>query len=198
MADWVAIANMVGAHVGSETRITSPTDNRTLARAIRAVWDLQRRAAIRDGSWNFAMVRKSLPALDGTPAYGYAYQYQLPTGCLRVIEIASDSAYDNYQLEAGKLLCNVEGPLDIRCLVDIEEPTLWDAVFTEAFALRVAWAIGNKIAGSAFDRDKVWRDYERSVAAAKRVDALENPPIEREESDWVTARERPADWMMRP
>lgn len=198
MADWVAIANMVGAHVGSETRITSPGDERTLARAIRSVWDLQRRAAIRDGAWNFAMHRANLAALSGTPPHGFAYQYQLPANCLRVIEIANDSAYDNYQLEAGKLLCDVEGPLAIRCLVDVTEPTLWDASFTEAFALRVAWAIGQKIAGSAFDRDKVWRDYQRTVAAAKRVDAIENPPIEREESDWVRAREYTAEWMHRP
>lgn len=198
MAGWVEIANMAGAHVGSETRITSPTDDRTLARTIRAVWDLQRRAAIRDGSWNFATHRANLPALADAPAHGYAYQYQLPADCLRVLQIADDMAYDNFRCEGGRLLCDVDGPLAIVCLIDKLVPEEWDALFAEAFALRIAWAIGTRIAGSAFDRDKVWRDYRAVTASAKQQDAMENPNIEREESDWITARHRSAEWDARP
>jgi hypothetical protein len=198
MSSWVEVANMIGAHIGTETRITSPDDDRTLARSIRAVWDLQRRAALRDGAWNFAVARHQLPALTSEPPFGFAYQYRLPAACLRVLEIADNAAYKNYQCEGGLLLCDVEGPLPVRVLVDVEEPGKWDAGFTEAFALRVAWAIGRKIAGSAFDKDKVWADYRRATEAAKRVDALENPPIEREESDWVMARTMPAEWQPNP
>lgn len=188
MASWVDIANMIGAHVGTETRVTSPTDNRTLARAIRAVWNLQRQAAIRDGSWNFSSRRARLAALAAAPAHGFAYQYQAPAGCLRLLEVNDDDADDRYQIEGGKILCDVTGPLDIRYAVDVEEPAEWDALFVEAFALRVAWAIGTKIAGSSFDTNKIWRSYQGVLPRAKRVDAGENPPLEQDESEWILAR----------
>lgn len=195
MASWVEIANMIGTHVGSSTRITDPDDDRTLARKIRAVWDLQRREAIRDGSWNFAVQRDKPAALVDVPAHGFEYQFNLPSSCLRLIEVrAGGGQIDDYRLEAGRILCNHSGPIETICLVDVEEPAKWDAAFTAAFAWRVAWAIGNSVSGSAFDKQGAWRGYTEASAAAKRVDAMENPPIEREESDWITARHSGAFW----
>ena len=193
MADWVQIANLAGGIIGTETRITSPDDDRTLARSIRNVWDLQRRSAIREGSWNFAMRRASLPALNETPAFGFSYAYQLPAANLRLIEVIGLDR-DEYQAEDGKVLCNASGPLLIRHMVDVDNVALWDDLFAETFAARIAWKIGAKIAGSSFDKASAWRMYEAGLAASKRVDAMENPPIEREESDWVTARHGGAFW----
>lgn len=198
MANWTDIANMAARHVGTTTRITSPDDDRPLAKAIRAVWDLQRRAAIRDGSWNCFTERHRLPALTTAPAFGFDYAYKLPAGCLRLLQVTNDPGYDAYQLEAGKILCDAEAPLDIRCLIDNDMVAAWDDGFIEAFALRIAWAVGTAIAGSSFDKSKVWEDYRASLSSAKRVDAMENPPIEREESDWVSSRWAGATWHMRP
>jgi hypothetical protein len=48
--------------------------------------------------------------------------------------------------------------------------------------------IGRRIAGSAFDKDRTYRAYRDALSAAQGSDALENPPIGQEESDWVLAR----------
>jgi hypothetical protein len=129
------------------------------------------------------------------PEHGFDYQFPLPAGCLRVLEVKVDGRQiEAFRLEGGKILCDASGPLETICLVDVTEPALWDAAFTGAFALRVAWAIGTKIAGSSFDKDKVWRSYQVSLAGAKRVDAAENPTLERDESDWILARHSPATW----
>lgn len=188
MSDWVEVANLAGAAIGASTRITSPDDNRTLARNLRAVWDLQRRAVIRDGSWNFATSRQALPALKDAPAFGYAYAYQLPALCLRLLEVIDITTSGDYQLEGRTILTDIAAPLKVRLLLDVTEPALWDEEFSQSFALRLAWAIGTKIAGSTFDKDKVWRDYKSSLASAKRVDAMENPPIDEMDSNWITDR----------
>jgi hypothetical protein len=189
MTDYVTIANMAAARIGTETRISSPDDDRFVARTIKAGWDIQRQAAIRDGAWNFASRRGELPAENNPDKIIYPWQYgfQLPQGCLRLIEVL-DRSRDAYSLEGDSILANTLGPLYIRYLVDVEEPAHWDAGFAESFALRLAWRLGRRIAGSAFDQDQCGMEYRQSLSVAKRVDARENPTIMQEESDWILAR----------
>lgn len=188
MSDYVTIANMAATRIGTE-RISSPDDNRFVARVIKAAWDIERQAAIRDGAWNFAMRRADLAAVDdpGLVIYPWEYGFQLPEGCLRLIEVL-DRARDDYAIEGQLILANVSGPLYIRFLVDVEEPALWDATFAQSFALRLAFRCGRRIAGSSFDQDQCWAEYRQSLSAAKRVDARENPDIGQEDSSWIAAR----------
>jgi hypothetical protein len=183
---------LAAAVVGSGTSITDPADDTPIARAITGVWDLSRRAAIRDGSWNFATRRKRLAALSAVPDFGFDYQFQMPPGCLRELEVWSDGRQlgaGEYQFEGGRVLCDASGPLDVRYLVDVPEPVSWDDTFAQALAYKIALQIGTKIAGSAFPASEVQASYGGAIAASKRVDAIENPPIEQEESEWILARE---------
>jgi len=193
MATEIQIYHAAAAAIGSGTRVTSPDDDTTMARSIKGVWDLERRAAIRDGAWNFATRRDALPALTETPAFEFEFAYRLPADCLRLIDVRG-VAREHYQLEAGRILCNSSGPLHIRCLVDVPEPAEWDDQFARAFALRIAMAIGTKIAGSSFDKSKVSALYQQALRDAQGVDALENPRIEMEESDWIAARHVGVSW----
>ncbi len=188
MANYVQIANLAAVEIGTEARITDPNEDKVLARNVKAVWDLQRRAAIREGSWNFAARRAALPALAEEVGYPFTYVYQLPADCLRLIEVLDASARTDYQLEGGKILCNISGPLYIRYAVDVADQAAFDEAFADAFAKRIAWTIGHKIAGSTFDKGAAERRYWAAIMAAKRVDAMENPPIEQEESSWIEAR----------
>lgn len=187
MPSYVQVANLAAASIGTDSRITDPNENRTFARAVAAVWDMQRRAALRDGAWNFAMARKALPALAEAPSFGFERAFELPSDCLRLIEVYGLSRAD-YQLEGRTILADAGAPLEIRYLRDVTEPAEWDDGFAESFALRLAWRLGRKIAGSAYDRTAGWREYRDSLGSAKTTDALENPPIEQEESEWVTSR----------
>lgn len=188
MANYVQIANLTGAFIGTESHITDPNDDRTLARTIKSVWDIERRAVIRDGEWNFACARAELPALAGVVAYPYAYAFQLPPGCLRVLEVLNSSSRETYNLEGDTILASTTPPLYLRYLVDVENPSLWDDSFAEAFAARLAWAIGERIAGSAYNVGNGWDFYQQMLGKAKGTDARENPPMVQEESEWITAR----------
>lgn len=191
MASETDVANLALIKIGTEARVVAlDTDDRFAAATLKAVWATERQAAIRDGAWNFAGRRAALAAavLDpGETIYPWAYKYPLPSGSLRLIEVL-DTPRADYQDEGHAVLCNSAGPVYVRYSIDVPEPAQWDASFAEAFACRLAWRCGKRIAGSAFSTDDAWDDYKEALSSAKRVDARENPPIPHEESSWVTAR----------
>lgn len=189
MSSIVEVYNLAATRMGAVGRISSPDDNRAVARAISAVFAQQRRAAIRDGAWNFASKRAELAA-EYNPdrvVYPWTYAYPAPAECLRFLEVL-ECEKDAYAYEDGVILSNSAGPLRIRYLIDKPEPADWDEGFAESFGLRIAMRVGRQIGGSAFDLEQCTLDYRASLSAAKRADARENPGPGQAESDWITAR----------
>lgn len=193
MASEAEIANMAAIKMGASAVIVSLDDDRKVARTLKAVWALQRRATLREGSFNFATTRGTLAKVSGVdPAeiYPYSAAFTLPAAGLRLIEILNSELRDAYQLEKGRVLCNSEGPVYARWIFDVEEPASWDDAFAEAFACRLAWRCGREVQGADFDVNAAWAEYRTALSGGKRVDARENPPIEQEECDWILARFR--------
>lgn len=191
MSSIVEVYNLAAERMGSSTVIASPDDDRHVARTIRKVFDITRRASIRDGAWNFATRRAELAA-EYDPdrvIFPWAYGFPMPANYLRFLEVL-DCRKDEYAYEDGVVLSNSAGPLRIKYLVDVDEPANWDEGFAESFALKLAVRCGRGIGGSAFDLEQCKDDYKASLSAAKRVDARENPGPAQAESDWVLARFR--------
>ena len=189
MTSYVTIANLAASKLGEDDQLRSPDDDTHLGRTVKAVFDPARRAALRDHSWNFAMRRRELAAesLRSVP-YPWQFSFPLPADALRLIEVLNLSARSDYQLEGRSILTNAGGPVYIRYLTDVTESALWDDLFVEAFACRLAFQIGHRIVGSAFDAGTAWKVYKSALADAKRVDARENPQVPFEASSWETAR----------
>jgi hypothetical protein len=193
------IANLTAVLIGDESVIVSLDDNRTLARTLKSVWDAERRATLRDGSWNFAAKRAQLAASADAVAYPFQNAFPLPADCLRLIEVfeqgleqytlrASQYSDQNWQLEGGMVLADTDGPLFVRYVYDVPEIANWDEDAANAFAHRLAAKCGRRIAGSAFDANAAWQAYQQVLGRAKHVDAGENPPIQQEDGSWITAR----------
>lgn len=189
MTDYVSIANLAASLIGEDDQLRSPDDDTHMGRTFKASWELVRKAAIRDHTWNFAMKRAELAAeaLSSVP-YPWKYSFPLPDDCLRLVGVLNLSSREDYQLEGRSILADTAGPLYVRFLIDIPETALWDATFVTAFAARMAWQVGNRIAGSAYDKNAGWAYYQKMLAEAKRVDARENPNVAWEETEWETAR----------
>lgn len=185
------VAQLAAVRMGSEVKITSLDDDRPTARALRAVWDIERRATIRDGSFNFSARRGPLGKLDVADTaliYPYGAAFEMPADAVRLIELLDSSARLDYQIEGRQVLCNATAPLYARWSIDVPEPAEWDDQFAEAFACRLAWKCGRRVVGSEFDTQAAWTEYTRAISGAKSTDAKENPPIDQEESDWILAR----------
>lgn len=198
MASQVEIANRALTKVG-EARILALTDDVEAARTITSVWGVLRDAELRVRNWNFSITRSSLPALLAAPEFGYEYQYQLPANCIRVVQVdeyfpppsLSDyrgSSEAIWQIEGGKILTDLTAPLKVRYIARIEDTGLWDALFTEVFACRLAVEICERLTQSGGKRELAWKEYEAAVRDAVRSDAVENPPEPLPDDAWLLSR----------
>lgn len=190
MATYAAIANLAASKLGETDQLISRDDDTALGRAVRAVWDQERRAALRDHSWNFAMRRAELAATvvaTGVP-YSYANSFHLPADCLRLIERIDGCDADDWQIEGKAVLANTVGPVRIRYIADVDEPALWDDLFVEAFACRLAYQLADRLTGSESRRNAMWQAYRMALVEAKRVDARENPRFVEAPTGWELAR----------
>lgn len=198
MASQVEIANRALTKLG-EQRITSLSDDVEAARVVDSLWDIVRDAELRERNWNFSMTRASLAALVSTPDWGFAYQYQLPSDCLRVVQVdeyfpgPSMSDYRNsseaiWQIEGGKILTDIGAPLPIRYVARIEDTGAWDALFVEAFACRLAAECCERLTQSNTKRQLAWDEHHRAIMAAARADAIENPSEPLPDDAWLLSR----------
>lgn len=198
MASQVEIANRALIKVGEAT-ITALSDNLKSARTISAIWDTVRDAELRARNWNFSITRASLAALVTTPAFRYSYEFQLPSLCLKVIQVGeyypgpSMSDYRNapeaeYQIEGRKILTDYPAPLYIRYVASITDTGQWDAAFTEAFACKLAMEICEPLTQSNTKRQLAAEEYREAISMAIRSDAVENPPEAIPDSAWLLSR----------
>lgn len=198
MASQVEIANRALTKIG-EARILSLSDDLEAARTVNSLWEVVRDAELRSRNWNFSITRDALPALVSAPAWGFTYQYQLPPNCLRVLEVGeyapgvSMSDYRSrseaaWQIEGGRILTDMAAPLKVRFVSRVEDTGLWDALFVEAFACRLAVEIAERLTQSTSKRQLAWDEYKDALRAAVRSDAIENPPEPLPDDTWMLSR----------
>lgn len=194
MADYVTTANLALAKVGEPWRITDPLENSHPARTIAGAWDIARRATLRGGKFNFSLRRFELAAqADTDPAwttpYPYANRFPLPVESLRLVELLGPAEIlEDYRIEGGAVLADSDGPVWVKCVVDITESGNWDDMFVEAFASRLAFEVADTLTGDRGRKIDNWSAFQRLIKDAAGVDAKEDPPEQPYDSSWVTAR----------
>lgn len=186
MASAVDIANLALVTLGEEEGLITLSQDTRAARAILAVFDLLRDAVLRAHPWNFAMTREALPALANAPVFGYAYAYQLPADWVRFIE---PQDYEPFAIEGGMVLTDCPPPLHIRYVRRVTDTGLFDALFVQALAARIAAQVAQRLTGSDSIRRTAMDAYTAAITEAKGVDGRENPPDDPLEDDWLLARE---------
>lgn len=186
MTSEVFVANLTLQKVG-EPRITSLGDNVKRAREINEVFAHYRDAELRAHAWNFAVERTSLPVLADAPAHGFTKQYQRPSDDLRPLQIGTvrldlgsldyrTGRESLYQIEGRKILTDFAAPLKYVYIKQVTDVTLWDVLFRDALATRIAFEIGERLTENTIKKQELKRDYNRSIREAVRIDAIENPP----------------------
>lgn len=142
----VDVANMALTLLG-EQAILSLDDETDAARALKRLYTIALDAALRDHKWNFAQLRRALARHQTSPSFEYDYQYTLPTDpyCLRVLETSLDSdqawRIETYKTasEQSRVIVTDATSLSILYLARLTDPVLWDALFTDAFCVDLAY-----------------------------------------------------------
>lgn len=165
----VEIANI--ALVGLRAAvINSFSDGTTEANAVNVIWDTVRQSELAKHPYNFAMKRATLNRLVSTPAFGYAYQYQLPVDCLRVWRV--DGHYD-YRIEGNKLLTD-ETSAKIVYVYDNEDITTWSSMFSDLVAARMRVELAYTLAADETLIRLSKELYDRKLVQVKYVDSSQD------------------------
>jgi len=194
----VAIANLALTKLG-DLRILNLTDNTKPAREVNAVFDMTRDYLQRRFSWRYCIKRANLAADSGTPLWDWSYQYQIPTDCLRILQVGQwypspdlsdliSTGGQEYVLEGKYILSNQAGPLKLRYLSRVTDPVQFDTAFDMAFSAYLAYLVAEPLTASAEQKQMAYQDYRNAIKDAVIANAIENPPESLADQTWILAR----------
>lgn len=189
----VVIVNRAIRKLGGNpiTSMDPSVDASEEARIINEIFEVTRDEILRAHPWNFAMKRIDLPADVAVPAWGFKYQYTLPTDCLRVYEIQNDPPY---KVEGGKILTNYSttpspaGQLFLLYIARIKDANLYDMGFVDTLASKLAVDMVEALTQSSSKKAALLAEFEETFAQARNADAKEDGSIIRKEDDWINIR----------
>lgn len=194
MASKVKIANLALSRLGI-SQITSLTDNTIEAKQCNLMFEEVAKEVMTEGVFSSTIKRQALTQTSNTPAFGFAYEFQLPTDpkCLRVLnvsEVVSTTSstttildrdlrgQTDYRIEGDKLLANVSA-IQIRYIAYLENSGDYDEMLKKVIVSKLASELAYPLTGSAAVADKLERKYQMEFADAKSVDGQQgsNPEI---------------------
>ncbi len=176
-----------------ESRILDITDEGAPGRACQLHFAATRDEVLRSHRWNFATSRVALSRLSEAPAFGWTYQYSLPSDFIRALEVngTEDGLGDPWTIEGGNLLTNDE-TVNLLYVRREENVSKWDALFQEALSIKLAMKLGPVLRGSSSGVGDLGDEYLRVTAPlARRIDAnegRERRPLKPFRSEFVNAR----------
>ena len=169
MASVVQICNSALNQLGAAS-ITALTDNSKNARLCNERYAVVRDAVFRSHPWNSLIKRQQLAQTTNTPAYGFSYEFALPSDCLRVL--ALDAYNSDYKVEGRKILCN-ESTIKITYVAQETDPNEMDVLLRETISAGLAADIAYAITANLQVAKLMNEKYQFKVSEAKHTDASE-------------------------
>ncbi|MBP8231961.1 MAG: hypothetical protein KAY22_06615 [Rhizorhabdus sp.] len=189
-----AAINAAAALIGSTKRIADIDEASSLASSAKAIWDRTVDAVLSEQPWKPAVRREWLNRLSETPAFGWAYQYQLPADCLRWLPFAKDDPnYFQGEQEGNLILTDHEGPLPVRLIWRNIDLATWSPGMYEALIRQLAEDLAEPVTALAGVANRAEAKAERAMRGARRQNGLAtgNRDLgQQAQSSWLAARNR--------
>lgn len=154
-------------------RATSTTEDSKAVRAANEMYEICRDELLSMHTWNFATKRVALTQSTTTPAFGYSYQYALPSDFLRLVRLSNKAI--TYRIE-GLYLLTDDSEVSIQYIAQITDPTQFSALFAAALALHLADKIAPQLTQSDGVIAQVAQKADVALRKAKKVDSLQGTP----------------------
>lgn len=117
----IEIVNLALSDCGA-ARISAINEDSPEGRQAAAKYVAIRNAVLECREWTFAKRRITLAQDRSAPAFGYTYQYIIPSYVIRVIRvIQGDYRLDDWVREGWRILTDENGPLYAEVLVQVSE-----------------------------------------------------------------------------
>lgn len=186
---YVSICNLALQKLGA-ARIAALDEASKNARECNACYEHLRDTELRTNKWKFALSRATLAPHATAPDFTFTYAFPLPTDCLRPVfpaRLGLDWRVENHEGVAS-ILTNDGNTLEIRYLKRVTDPTLFDPLFVEAYACRIALHLCEAITQSNSKKEAAERAYLYAIREARRMNAIEIGPFKQPVDEWVAAR----------
>ena len=157
MASFVEITSNALRLLGDDP-ITSLSDDSERARLVNALYEEVRDEVTRAAMWNCAKDRQVLASLTATPAFGWAFYHQLPSDCLRVVDVLSGDTRIEHELEGRKLMTD-ESSVNLIFLKKITDPNDMDSLFIGVYTAKLAAELAEPVTGSRSLGEQMWSGY---------------------------------------
>lgn len=172
-----AICNLAGSTL-DEVPLASINDDTVWGRFCARNYAQVRDEVIRSHPWSCLVTRAALSADISAPAFGWAYQYTLPTDCLRLLPLRNSDGYWNgqpmrYELESRKILTDAAAPLYIRYVRGDNDTTKFDPHLVRVIAQSLALYGAQRITGKGSYVNKAGEFLSGAMQQAYLSNALE-------------------------
>ena len=169
MASVVQICNSALNQLGASS-ITALTEDSKNARICNERYETVRDAVYRSHPWNCLVKRVQLAQDSDTPAWGFAYQYALPSDCLRVLQIKDYNS--DYKIEGRKLLIG-ESEVYLIYLAMESDVNQLDILLRETISACLAQDIAYAITSNLQVAKLMAEKYQAKLSEARHTDASE-------------------------
>jgi hypothetical protein len=164
------LANMALVKLGKARLTDVTTDTTEEAVVARLFFDEMRDQILDEGPWTFSIKRSQLGQLASTPEFEYDYEFQLPTDCLRVLEVnETTSGAIDYKIEGRKLLTN-DTAMEIQYISQVTDVSQWSASFKRAFIARMAAEMSYHFRSDKDHTRLLFQQYEQAVQRGLATD----------------------------
>lgn len=174
MASKTSIFNRALRILGGRS-VQSPDENLPDAIRMNEAWDDCVDEVLRAHPWSHAMQWASLAKLATPPPFGFAYAYELPSACLRMVDIRTDGDLTRegqpFEIVGSAVYTNAT-PALARFVVRTDSTSLWPSDFCGVLALRLAVETASALAKDGGKLAPVLlQRYQLALDAAKLTDA---------------------------
>lgn len=184
-----SICNLALQKLGA-ARIVDLDEDSDNARACDASYEAVRDQVLRGNKWRFALKRTTLAPSATEPDFFYENAFVLPADCLRPIfppRLDLDWKVENHEGDLA-ILTNDGDTLELRYLAKITDTTLYDPLFVDALACKLAWQLCETITQSTSKKDSLMNEYAFAIREAKRINAIEIGHLIQPIDEWVSGR----------
>jgi hypothetical protein len=192
------LCDMALSHMGNYGSVNDIDNPKGSKETTFALWyDVTRQAALRLLIPNFALQRRVVSKKATVPAFGYAYSYEYPADCLKVLGFGEvDKKKDvDYGIEQGpdgdvEIQTDelYEDGLPLRFIIDTEDVNKFTPDFKILFSIMLAANTALPITQKQSIKDKLEALLPMKMSEMSGVAAQENPPVRVSNSKFKQAR----------
>lgn len=188
----VDLCNMALSHLGNYGTVSDIDSPETDPEITFSIWyDISRQTFLKMTMPNFALSRKTVAQKSGTPPYPFAYHYEYPSDCLKVLGIGSiEDKKNDYSVEGRSIYTDVlyEDGMPIRYIGDITDVTIMSPEFKVGFSWYLASHVAADITQDMSKVQFIEQILPEKMSSLAGLNAQENMPIRKSVSKFKQSR----------